>query len=106
MQEIIIGQEQSGQRFDKFLHRYLPGAPNSLLYKMLRKKNITLNGMKAEGRELLHNGDVVWMYFAEETFLKFRGQSDTQADSQITEQYYKAYKSIHDISVNMRTNIF
>ena len=43
MQSIIIGPNQAGQRFDKFLHKYLPQAQTSFLYKMLRKKNITLN---------------------------------------------------------------
>ena len=71
MQEIKIGPNQAGQRLDKFLHKYLPNAGSSFLYKMLRKKNITLNGKKAEGREILSVGDVVQSFFAEETFLKF-----------------------------------
>ena len=75
MQEIIIGPNQAGQRFDKFLHKYLPEAGNSFLYKMLRKKNITLNGKKAEGKELLCEGDVVKMFFAEETLRKFAGRA-------------------------------
>ena len=53
MKQISIGPNQAGQRFDKFLHKYLPEAPGSFLYKMLRKKNITLNGKKAEGKEML-----------------------------------------------------
>lgn len=73
MQEIKIGPNQAGQRFDKFLHKYLPNATGSFLYKMLRKKNITLNGKKAEGKEILAVGDVVQSFFAEETFLKFSG---------------------------------
>ena len=71
MQEIKIGPNQAGQRFDKFLHKYLPNATSSFLYKMLRKKNITLNGKKAEGKEILAVGDVVQSFFSEETFLKF-----------------------------------
>lgn len=73
MQEIKIGPNQAGQRFDKFLHKYLPNATSSFLYKMLRKKNITLNGKKAEGKEILAVGDVVQSFFSEETFLKFSG---------------------------------
>ena len=53
MQEIIIGPNQAGQRLDKFLHKYLPNAGSSFLYKMLRKKNITLNGKKAEGKSII-----------------------------------------------------
>lgn len=108
MQEIIIGPNQAGQRFDKFLHKYLPEAGNSFLYKMLRKKNITLNGRKAEGKELLCQGDVVRMFFAEDTFLKFSGkmadQSTEQDAGQTTEQnaesqYVQAYRQLHGITV-------
>ncbi len=80
MQKIIIGVNQSGQRLDKFLHKYLPEAGTGFLYKMLRKKNITLNGRKAEGRELLAEGDEVTFFFAEETLSKFRGNRAIQPD--------------------------
>ena len=60
MQEIIIGPNQAGQRLDKFLHKYLPNAGSSFLYKMLRKKNITLNGKKANIPSIeLKVGDVI-----------------------------------------------
>lgn len=75
MQSIIIGKNQAGQRLDKFLHKYLPLAPGSFLYKMLRKKNITLNGKKAEGREKLDVGDQVTFFFSDETLSKFTGQA-------------------------------
>ena len=51
MREIYIKENESGQRFDKFLKKYLSEAPGSFLYKMLRKKNIVLNGRKATGSE-------------------------------------------------------
>lgn len=51
MQSVVIGKNQAGQRLDKFLHKFLPEAGSGFLYKMLRKKNITLNGKKAEGRD-------------------------------------------------------
>lgn len=74
MRQVTIGPNQAGQRLDKFLHKYLPEAGAGFLYKMLRKKNITLNAGKAEGKEILAPGDVVTFFFAEETFLKFAGR--------------------------------
>lgn len=74
MKEIRIGEEQAGQRMDKFLRRYLPGAGSGFLYKMLRKKNIVLNGGKASGNELLCAGDTVRIYFSDETFEHFRAE--------------------------------
>lgn len=75
MQSVTIGANQAGQRLDKFLHKYLPLAGSGFLYKMLRKKNITLNGKKAEGREILSVGDQVCTFFSDETFGKFSGRA-------------------------------
>ncbi|MDR2044538.1 MAG: RluA family pseudouridine synthase [Clostridium sp.] len=71
MQSLTIGANQAGQRFDRFLHKYLSEAPNGFLYKMLRKKNITLNGKKAQGKEILVQGDEVCLYLSEETLQTF-----------------------------------
>lgn len=71
MQEIIISANEAGQRMDKFLVKYLNEAPKSFLYKMLRKKNIVLNGKKADGSEKLNLGDSVRLYLADETIEKF-----------------------------------
>lgn len=73
MKEIRIEKNDSGQRFDKFLQKYLKEASKSFLFKMLRKKNITLNGKKAQGNEMLSEGDIVTVFFSDETFEKFRG---------------------------------
>lgn len=94
MQTMIIGKNQAGQRFDKFLHKYLPQAGNSFIYKMLRKKNITLNGKKAEGKEILAEGDVVESFFSEETFAKFSGEANCESSENFT-----AYKNLKGISI-------
>ena len=73
MQEFKIGPNEAGQRLDKFLHKYLKEANTSFLYKMLRKKNITLNKKKADGKEVLGVNDQVQFFFSDETFFKFRG---------------------------------
>ena len=46
MQEITVGKNEAGQRLDKLLAKYMNLAPKSFFYKMMRKKNITLNGKK------------------------------------------------------------
>lgn len=75
MKEITITAKEEGQSFHKFLLRVLPEAGSGFLYKMLRKKNITLNGAKADGKERLKSGDTVRIFFAEETLEKFMGQN-------------------------------
>ena len=71
MQEIIVTANEAGQRFDKLLAKYLNEAPKSFLYKMLRKKNIVLNGKKATGNEKLEVGDQIKLFLADETIEKF-----------------------------------
>ncbi len=77
MKEITITESEAGGRLDKLLFRVLGQAPRSFLYKMLRKKNITLNGKKAQGNEILSSGDTVKIYFSDETYEKFRAADDT-----------------------------
>ncbi len=73
MKELQVTTAEQGQRLNKYLGRILREAPQSFLYKMLRKKNITLNGRKADGSELLSAGDRVCFFLADETFAKFAG---------------------------------
>lgn len=71
MQQIMIKENEAGQRLDKMLAKYLNEAPKSFLYKMLRKKNITLNGKKAAGNEILSCGDEVKLFLSDETIARF-----------------------------------
>lgn len=96
MQSVIIKKNQAGQRLDKFLRKYLPGAGSGFLYKMLRKKNITLNGKKAEGSELLALNDKVCFFFSEETFAKFSGFAREGDDEQ---EAIRAYGILRGIAV-------
>lgn len=71
MQEILVTANEAGQRFDKLLAKYLNEAPKSFLYKMLRKKNIVLNGKKAAGNEKLEIGDRIQLFLSDDTIEKF-----------------------------------
>ena len=71
MKLITVNQNEAGQRLDKLLAKYMNQAPKSFFYKMLRKKNITLNGKKAEGNERLQVGDEIRLFLSEETIAGF-----------------------------------
>ena len=73
MEKLTITANEAGQRMDKFLGKYLNLAGKGFLYKMMRKKNITLNGKKCQGSEILAPGDEVCLFLAEETIRKFSG---------------------------------
>jgi 23S rRNA pseudouridine955/2504/2580 synthase len=71
MQSLIVSSNEAGQRLDKLLSKYLNLAGKSFLYKMMRKKNITLNGKKCDGSEKLLSGDEIKLFLSEETISKF-----------------------------------
>lgn len=72
MREIKVTNNESGQRIDRFLKKYLNKANNSFIYKMLRKKNIKLNNKKALPETMLKIDDMIQIYFTDETIEKFR----------------------------------
>ena len=75
MKLITVHKQEEGQRLVKLLGAYLKEAPTSFFYKMLRKKNITLNGKKADGTEKLKNGDEIRLFLSDETYEKFAGKA-------------------------------
>ena len=79
MKQFTISPNESGQRFDKYLKKLLSNASGSFVYKMLRKKNITLNDRKADGTEKLNAGDLVKLFLSDETFEKFSGKDETNS---------------------------
>lgn len=72
MKEIKITKNEEGQRFDRFLKKYLNKANQSFIHKMIRKKNIKLNNEKAEPETTLKIGDTVQLYLSDETINNFR----------------------------------
>lgn len=98
MKEVSIEKKDSGQRFDKFLKKYFPGASGGFLYKMLRKKNIILNGKKAAGDELLKKGDRITVFFSEETFEKMHSPKETPSSNNLS-FYQKAFRELKGIEV-------
>lgn len=71
MKEIKITSKEENQRLDKYLMKYFNKAPKSFIYKMLRKKRIKYNGKKAEGNEMIKNGDSLQLYLSDETMEGF-----------------------------------
>lgn len=59
MKEIMITENEAGQRCDKFLRKYLTGMPLSAIYKSIRKKDIKVNDKKTSEKYILQCGDVV-----------------------------------------------
>lgn len=77
MKQFYVQQNEAGQRLDKLLSKLLNKAPKSFIYKMLRKKNIVLNGKKADGSEKLVLQDEIKLFLSDETIEQFNEQVET-----------------------------
>ena len=83
MQSFIVNENEAGQRLDKLLRKYLSQAGSGFLYKMMRKKNITLNGKKCDGSEKLSQGDEIKLFLSDETIGKFSKPADVPHVSKV-----------------------
>ncbi|MEN9705903.1 MAG: hypothetical protein RLZZ393_1782 [Pseudomonadota bacterium] len=59
VQILTLGVEDAGQRLDKVLTRLLPTVPRSLVFRMLRKGEVRLNGKRVKGDARTAEGDVL-----------------------------------------------
>ena len=103
MRELLIRPNEAGQRLDKFLHKYMKEAPSSFFYKMMRKKNIVLNGAKCTGQEILQTKDSVKLFFSEETFVKFGApdllKEESSKEDPLVKTAQKAYAAYGNLEV-------
>lgn len=114
MKELRVTSQDAKQRLDKYLKRVFPEMGTSFLYKMLRKKNITLNSKKATGSEQVQSGDLIQCFFSDETFDKFAGiasagdstcvgsnfgDKKTLSGNAFCLEYKKAFDTLNGISV-------
>jgi 23S rRNA pseudouridine955/2504/2580 synthase len=73
MKQYAIDEQSAGQRLDRFLSKRFPAAGKGFLQKMVRKKQIVVNGTKADPARLLITGDQVMVYFSDATIAHFEG---------------------------------
>lgn len=97
MRKIVVAKNEAGQKLLKLLAKYLDAAPQSFLHKMLRKKNITLNGKRADGSELLRETDEVCLFLSEETIVSFQGKKTEETTSVERNAKQQKTKELSDI---------
>lgn len=103
MKSLIITEKEAGLRLDKVIMRYLPSASTGFIYKMLRKKNITLNGKKAEGRERVQNQDELKFFLSEETLAlmqKTAAAPEVEAVPAKKPPFFVLYEDDHVLIIN------
>lgn len=71
MKEVRINKNDANIRTDKFITKYMPFLPQSMLYKGLRKNCVKVNGKHIkDGAYKLSEGDILSLYFKDEFFEK------------------------------------
>ena len=97
MKSITVNKNEAGQRLDKLLGKYLNLAGKGFLYKMMRKKNIVLNGKKCDGSEKLSEGDEIKLFLADETIEKF---SEVKVQKVKKTKLHIIYEDDHVLLIN------
>lgn len=71
MQTIRVKNNESGQRIDKYIRKYLNNAPLSYIYKLFRKKDIKVNGKRVDINYIIQENDEIIIYINDETLKDF-----------------------------------
>lgn len=71
MKEIVVNKQNSGQKIEKFVKRYLTEAPLGFIYKAFRKKDIKVNGHWVHKDHIVQEGDVVRIYVTDTQLADF-----------------------------------
>lgn len=104
MKQYTVTEMESGRRLDSFIQKKLPSAGFGFICKMVRKKNITVNGKRSEINTHLNAGDTVEIFLADETFEQFAKGESKQVDH--SDMFIKAYKKHKNIRVVYEDNDF
>ena len=64
MKQIVIGENDAGQRLDRFLKKYLAAAPLSAVYKAVRK-DVKVDGARCKEDYQLSAGQTLTLYLSD-----------------------------------------
>lgn len=73
MQHFIIDNKNQGQTLFRYIKKVLPGLKNNDIFKLIRKKVITVNDQKKNPKYILNNKDLINIYLKDE-HLKQKGK--------------------------------
>ena len=65
MRRITVNKNASGQRIDRFLTKTYPALSQGYICKMIRKKEIKVNGKRTEANYKLCENDVITLFIHE-----------------------------------------
>lgn len=88
MIQLVITENEKNQRLDRFLKKYLKGAPLSRIYKLIRK-DVKVNGKRVSEETMLAAGDQLSLYISQE---ELSGYQKTREHIKAKRQFRIAYE--------------
>ncbi len=95
--KLKIDYLHENQRIDKYLKKLLVNAPNGFVYKMLRNKDVKVNGKRVKENYVLKYNDEVSLFLYEDRFLEY---TKPKTIEQIPITFTVAYEDEHILIVN------
>lgn len=71
MKKIVIGKNDANLKIDKYLKKLLVNAPANFIYKMLRNKDVKVNGKRVNDKYIVQEHDEVDLFLYEDKFIEF-----------------------------------
>ena len=102
MYKVIVDKNSDCQRADKFIKKILPLAPNSFIYKMFRKKDVKLNGVKIKEDTFVYEGDVLELFLYEDKVKEFQQEITIE---KLNVEFEVAYEDDNILVVNKQAGL-
>lgn len=105
MRELIVGANDAGQRLDKFLTKTLWGMPPALMYRLIRQKKIKVNRRRAEGGQMLCEGDTLQLFIADSFFESGERRGDDASLARVRPNLDIVYEDENILLLNKRPGV-
>ncbi len=99
VKELTVNRNDAGNRLDRFIIKTFRDVPVSFVYKAIRKKDIRVNGRRAEPSQMLEEGDTVRVFLPED--MAFAGSgADEKSLLHVTPSFGTVYEDENIIIIN------
>ena len=87
MQEYIVTRDEEGQTLEKYIKKKLKSVPLSYIYKLFRKKDIKVNGVRKDMKTVVHQNDQILVYIPDDKLDSFVNEEKDIVPSREIEPY-------------------
>jgi len=83
MKQFVCNKFDSNQTAEKYIKKVLRNAPLSFIYKILRKKDVKINGKRDNGKTIVQENDIIEIYITDAQFDEFNKEREIVANNKI-----------------------